>query len=364
MSFASNLDLLRLEAIKFGQVAHWRGDEMANIVGLRSTDARRGRPRRSAVVAMRTAAWSRAVLLAAGETTPAGLARRVSDSRMGRDQVALDEAEIRDYMAGAHAPVTRLAPFERLFPGTRAVFDVGPEGLPLWAALEGELPSPVFSRVVDADVLPAGDVPLYCWLNLSPARMGTWFRDSVDLSCPQASPELSHVYAFCAAVYLDRWHERLGTTSCWRYMLIKATLMHPTSKEYLHRFGLFDRLVEWVELRELRRLEANDRARLHIEELLEQRGLVGGTATYLSDPVLFASLGSPIFGDHEQCDEGFVEYFCDLAVRALLDEGFDELAHRVRCSRRNGSTTIAKAVVELGDQVLGPQVRVPLEHLH
>jgi hypothetical protein len=313
---------------------------------------------------MKAAAWSRAVLLAAGERTPSALARRASDSRMGRNRVLLDDAEFRRYLAGAHAPATRLAPFERMFPGTRAVFDVGPGGLPLWDALEGELPSSAFSRVVDADVLPAGDVPLYCWLNLSPARMGTWFRDSVDVSCPQASPELSHVYEFCAAVYLDRWHERLGTTSFWRYMLIKATLTHPTTKEYLHRFGLFDRLVEWVELRELRRLEANDRARRHIEELAQQRGLVGGTATYLSDPVLFVCLGSPIFGDHERCDEGFVEYFCDLAVQALLDEGFDELAHRVRCSRRNGSTRVAKTVIELSDQVLGPQVCVPLEHLH
>jgi hypothetical protein len=339
---------------------------MADIVGLRGSvlSARRGRPKRSAVVAMKAAAWSRAVLMTAGDRTSPALARRVSDSRMGRDRVLLDDAEFRRYMAGAHAPATRLAPFERMFPGTRAVFDVGPGGLPLWEALEGDLPSSAFSRVVDADLLPAGDVPLYCWFNLSPAAMEIWFRDSVDLSCPQASSELSHVYAFCAAVYLDRWHARLGTTSPWRYMLIKATLTNPTTRAYFERFGLFHRLVEWVELRELRRLEANDRGRRHIEELAQQHGLVGGTATYLSDPVLFVSQGSPLFGDHELCDEGFVEYFCDLAVQALLDEGFDELAHRVRCSRRNGSTNVAKTVIELGDQVLGSKVRVPLEHLH
>lgn len=341
---------------------------MANIVGLRSTDPRRGRPRRSAVVAMRTAAWARAVLLAAGETTPAGLARRVSDSRMGRDQVALDEAEIRDYMAGAHAPVTRLAPFERLFPGTRAAFDVGPGGLPLWDALEGELPNPAFARVVDADILPAGDVPLYCWLNLSPVEMEKWFREAVAQSCPQVSPELTHLFAFCAAVYLDRWHERLGrAATSWRYMLIKATLMHSATRRYLDQFGMLQQLVEWVELRESRRLEVDDRSRRNFEELALQRGLAGGTAVWLSNPMLFVSMGSPpcsIFADRERCDDEFVEYFGDLVVQALLDEGLDELAHRVRCSRRNGSTRIAKAVVELGDQVLGPQVRVPLQHLH
>ena len=76
-------------------------------------------------------------------------------------------------------------------------------------------------------------------------------------------------------------------------------------------------------------------------------------------------MGSPLFGsDRRHCDAEFTEYFCDLAVKALTDEGFEDLAHRVRCSLRNGSTSVAKAVIELGDQVFGTQVCVPLQHLH
>jgi hypothetical protein len=343
---------------------------MASFVGLSESKMRKrpGRPPRTCVDAMRTTAWSRAVMSAAGETTAAGLARRVSHNELGRDQLALDDDVVREYLTGARSPMTRLAPIERVFPGTREVFDVGPAGLPLWGALEGDLPNPAFARVVDADILPAGDVPFYCWLNLSPVEMEKWFRESVAQSCLQISPELIHLFAFCAAVYLDRWHEQLGrAATSWRYMLIKATLTHSTAKRYLDQFGVFQQLVEWVELREFRRLGADDRARRNLEELAQQRGLAGGTAVWLSNPMLFVSMGSPpcsIFADRERCDDEFVDCFGDLVVQALLDEGFDEEAHRVRCSRRNGSTNIAKAVVELGDQVLGPQMRVALEHLH
>jgi hypothetical protein len=343
---------------------------MANFAGSSESRRRRrpGRPPRTCVDAMRTGAWSRAVMAAAGETTAAGLVRRLSDNHLGRDQLALDDDVVREYLAGARSPMTRLAPLERVFPGTRSVFDVGPGDLPLWDVLGGELPNPAFARVVDADILPAGDVPFYCWINLSPVEMERWFREAVAQSCPQVSPELTHLFAFCAAVYLDRWHERLGrAATSWRYMLIKATLTHAATKRYLDQFGIFQQLVEWVELREFRRLEADDRARCNLEELAQQRGLAGGTAVWLSNPMLFVSMGSPpcsIFADRERCDDEFVESFGDLVVQALLDVGFDEEAHRVRCSRRNGSTKIAKAVVEPGDRFLDPQMRVPLEHLH
>ncbi len=341
---------------------------MAEFVGLSQSKSRGrpGRPRRSAVDAMRTTAWARAVMAAASETTAAGLARRVSDSELRRDQLSIDDDVVREYLAGVRSPMTRLAPLERVFPGTRAVFDVGPGGLPLWDALQGDLPNPAFARVVDADILPAGDIPFYCWLNLCPFELERWFRDSVAQAGSWTSSELTHGFAFCAALYLDRWHERFGrATTTWRYVLIKTTLTHPATQGYLERFGVFQQLVEWVELREFRRLKADGRARLYVEELAEHRGLAGGTAVWLSNPALFVSMGSPpcsLFAD--RCDDEFVEYFGDLMLQALIDGGFDDEAHRVRCSRRNGSTKIAKAVVELGNQVLGPQVRVPLETLH
>ncbi len=76
-------------------------------------------------------------------------------------------------------------------------------------------------------------------------------------------------------------------------------------------------------------------------------------------PLLVLERGRRYKFDETWCRE-FAEFFSE----AIRGTDLEAVAQEIRYSTRNESTTIADAVIELGDEVLSSQVRVPLEHLH
>ncbi len=102
-----------------------------------------GRPRKTVLDRLRTVAWFHAMCDAAiaRDHLPTGITPDALERALVRkhpsDFRSLDDAKlIRDYARGAKTPgPATLQRFENVYPGTRVVFDSGPDGSRLWSAL-------------------------------------------------------------------------------------------------------------------------------------------------------------------------------------------------------------------------------------
>jgi hypothetical protein len=377
---------------------------MANILGLTpaAIAVRRGRKPRTDVDRMRSIAWAHAVLDLSGVSTVDSLADDLSATQRGSDHCVLAKKDLDRYFKGENSPCTRLAPFERLFPGSREVFEQGPCGVPLWAALEGESPAPHFIDVVNADLLPGGDLPLVCRVNLRPSQVADWFCDEVAGTQSNKRDTPVDAIALSSAIFLDRWLQHLSLpTTFGRLALIRLLLARQGVQRWLCQFGLQGHMSRWFERHALDRGYSIELAEIEpqgsefdvsLAERTSQRAgasdprevaEVGRAVAFaascagrgdLARHVRFNSratstslVGPACVGRLAPGEDSVDDQLTD-AVSAIAHElriaGNSDLAMRIIFHVQGLSASSVGAAVELANQVLGPQVRIPPEHLH
>lgn len=266
---------------------------------------------------------------------------------------SIDEKTLYRYRAGVSTPTDqRLRHIEQIRPGTKRVFYVGPDEVPLWEAMWGTTPLPCFADLVQADVLPGGRLPLYVALNLSKDEAVLWFRRVIAEVLDADQREKNLQVSLMAALFLNRWHSNLGSAINFdRYSLIRLLIDEPELSAWLESFGIRKLLVDFADQRAQAAEFAINRQPLPVsiaEQWIEDLGPILGLER----------------GRRYKFGEAFCREFAESISEAMRGTEFEAVAQEIRYSTRNESTTIADAVIELGDEVLSSQVRIPLEHLH
>ncbi|WP_155638619.1 hypothetical protein [Burkholderia cepacia] len=134
---------------------------------------------------MRTLYWSKEVMFRAGFTQPSDF---INEAKYGRTAlVELGGLPWDSYFSGEKTPVLKtVALVEKVVAGTADLFETGPEGIPLWSILAGDIEKSktLFNEVVDAPELDFHQRAIALALMFLPDKLNTRIE-----SAPEGFPD-------------------------------------------------------------------------------------------------------------------------------------------------------------------------------
>lgn len=222
----------------------------------------KGRPRKGEDVRIRTIAWYHAALRAAGVENATAMARRFDDDLVrhdprGKYASTKESGKWKRYRDGSNVPSRQTLFFvQRLYPDVVGIFEIGPEGKPLWKAMwkpEPELPSLLI------ELYPLNDLKAVL------EYYGPWtvaagvLRQAKDLlhqgTIEDSVGLLTALIASYRLLRIRAGVERgFFVGSSLSFLMIKEVLKLKSCISKLDEFGIHQEIVRWIENEERQRL--------------------------------------------------------------------------------------------------------------
>lgn len=322
----------------------------------------RGRPQKGEDLRIRTIAWYHAALRAAGVENATAMAKRFDDDLArhdprGKYASTKESGKWKRYRDGSNAPSRQTLLFvQRLYPDVAGVFEIGPEGKPLWQAMSG--PQPELPSLL-AELYPRDDLrPVLEYYGPWMVAAGV-LRHAKDLLHQGAIDD--PVGLLTALLVSYRLLQVRGSIergffvgSSLSFLMIKELLRREKCSRKLGEYGIHEAVLCWTENAEHRRLNESKIFRDSFLRFWKTSLKRDAIETYLKFPHRFIAVLSKslkqtadannIYARHLTHAERFWRSRIEPISPPYVWDDEDETVHEIHYTREGGVPFLCEGV--------------------